>query len=260
MPVGRNLNFHEKYKNEDHWRYTKNDRCYDIILLPYDKSFVPQEGTYDILLPSMHGMKWEIVQYFLNTYDYSGYEYVGFFDDDIITNYQSLNFALKLAEEHHMNIFQLSLSEGSSVNEPITKKIEERNLLYTITNYVECMCPIFHISMIPGLKEILSYCNPWIGWTIDLIYSRCLRTHCNIIHAVSMFHTPPAPEQWLEVEPGGFILQTSYKRDAALQEAINLSDNIFPTIYKKMHNKPPPPFTLWKDPTTKLISKVYYNG
>lgn len=263
MPVGKTLNFDEKYKNEDHWRYTKNDRCYDIVLLPYKKSFVPEEGTYDVLLPALHGNKWELVEYFLNTYDYSGYEYVGFFDDDIVTDFHSVNYAFELAEQHHMNLFQMSLQEGSYINEPITSNIKDPKLLYTITTYVECMCPVFHASLLDKLKHLLDYFNPWTGWGIDVAFSHGLRTYCNIIHAVTMLHPQPTEEEWLEIEPGGWARKTSYDRNAAWVEVQEIVNNFFLQYYIQTYNKQPPLPTLrlYADPPviTREIARVYRN-
>lgn len=224
LPVGRNIEYHPSYDKENHWRMVKDSRNYDVILCPY-KEFEPEVNTYDVLLEPQRGLKWKICKWFLENYDYSQYEYIGFFDDDIVTDIQSINTALQIAEENNLKIFQLSLLPGSNSNHPITN--QNKNLLYSTTNFVECMSPFYHISIIEDFKQLLNCHATWpnwsgIGWGLDCIVSDSLKTPSAIIHEVTMYHKPSV---------------STYNRAAAHNEMLYIWKYIYPKFMKEKYNE-----------------------
>lgn len=200
------------------------DRNYDVVLCPYTE-FTPEPNTYDTLLPQQRGLKWKICKWFLENYDYSGYEYIAFFDDDIVTDVDSINTALKIALDNNLKIFQLSLLAGSNSNHPITN--QNPNLLYSITNFVECMSPFYHISVIEDFKELLNCHATWsewsgIGWGLDCIVSDAMKTPSAIIHEVTMYHKPSV---------------STYDRAAAEREMFYIWSHIYPKFMMERYKE-----------------------
>jgi hypothetical protein len=107
VPVGQELSFHETYDKNNHWRYNKSNRDYEVIAYQY-KDFDIEPDTYDYLVNDV-GFKWYFSKHFLDTFDWRDYNYIGFWDDDLVTDIQSVNRGLELAEKHDMKMFQLSI-------------------------------------------------------------------------------------------------------------------------------------------------------
>jgi hypothetical protein len=91
VPVGIPLNYHDAYDKDNHWRHTKDDRNYSTIAYSYNDCPV-EDDSYDILQKDT-GFKWEMVKHFLETYDYKDYDYIGFWDDDLVTDIKNVNLA-----------------------------------------------------------------------------------------------------------------------------------------------------------------------
>jgi len=221
MPCGRPIDFYSAYDAKDHWRYLHDNRNYEVMICPYNDLPI-EEGTYDFLLEKRRGYKWELCEYFMNNFDYSKYEYVAFFDDDIITDFQSINRAIEIAYENSLKIFQLSLVEGSYVNHPLTA--QDKSLKYTLTNFVECMSPFYHVSILKDFKDLWNYHKFLTGWGLDCIVSDALKTPSAIIHEVNMYHKPVTGPSW-------------YDRGEAYGEMVHIWKNVFPRYMKDKYNE-----------------------
>ena len=68
VPVGQELSFHEAYDKNNHWRYTKSNRDYEVIAYQY-KDFDIEPDTYDYLVKDV-GFKWDLAKHFLDTFDW----------------------------------------------------------------------------------------------------------------------------------------------------------------------------------------------
>jgi hypothetical protein len=101
-PVGNPLTFDARFDKDNHWRYTKDNRNYETFVLQYSE-FKPEDGTYDGLA-EQRGFKWNLAKEYLEKLEYKKYEYVAFFDDDLITDIQNLNRAFELAKERDLKI------------------------------------------------------------------------------------------------------------------------------------------------------------
>lgn len=191
VPVGIPIKFHDAYDKDNHWRYTKDTRNYKTIVYNYN-DFEIEEGTYDIKVKDI-GYKWEMAYHFLETYDYRDYNYIGFFDDDLITDIQSINRALEIAEKNNIKIFQLSTIEGSDSSHRILH--QDKEVKYTLTNFNEGMGPFFHSSLIPTLLKFFKYHQVKSGYGFDWILSAILKEKCGVIHECSMYH-PNKPSSY----------------------------------------------------------------
>ena len=146
--AGVPMSFHKDYDPENHWRYTKDTRMYETVVYQY-KDFNMESNSYDHLFKST-GWKWEIAKQFLDTFDYSGYEYIGFLDDDLVTDIQSINRAITTAKEKDIKLFQLSLNDDSEKQHSVT--FQDRSMKFALTNFVEGMGPFVHISLMPEVS------------------------------------------------------------------------------------------------------------
>jgi hypothetical protein len=191
-PVGIPVAFHENYDIDNHWRYTKGlTRHYETVVCERD-GFVAEPNTYDRLIRGS-GFKWDIVKAFLDTTDVSGYEYVGFWDDDLITDIQSVNRAIELAQQQGAKLFQLSTLEGSaSTHQILHQQIGKK---YSMTNMIEGMGPFIHTSLIPVLQEFWTHHRVQSGWGFDILLSPITKSRAMVVHEVSMFH-PDKPSYY----------------------------------------------------------------
>jgi hypothetical protein len=221
MPVNKNIEFYSAYDCDNHWRYLKPERNYETVLCKF-QDFDVEPNTYDYMLPQKKGFKFELVKYFLDTFDYSNYEYVGFFDDDLVTDIKSINRALEIAKENDLKIFQMSLTDGSHLNHPITE--QNKNLKYTTTNFVECMAPFYHVSLIEKFRDLWNYYNFKSGWGLDCVITDIFKMPSAVIHEVSLYHKPA---------PAG----STYNRGSAHQEMLDVWHTFYPKYMKAVYNE-----------------------
>jgi hypothetical protein len=217
-PVGIPLNFHDAYDKENHWRFTKEHRNYKTIVYQY-KDFDIEPNTYDTLIRDT-GFKWDLAKHFLDTYDYRDYDYIGFWDDDLVTDIQSVNRAIEIATEKDIKIFQLSTIRGSDSTHQILH--QNSSYKYSLTNFNEGMGPFFHSSLIPILLNFWNYHQVKSGWGFDMIFSAITKEKCGVIHDVSMYH------------PGKV---SYYDKGAAFSEMNQILTNVYPKFMKNKYNE-----------------------
>lgn len=202
---------------EMHWRQTNNDRNYAILAVQYG-DFEPEPGTYDALL-KIKGFKWTIAKELQKHLDFTDWEYVGFYDDDVILDYIAMNRSFELATEKQFPAFQISLARGSESQYPCTRN--NPSFKYTITNFIEIMCPVFHKSVINKFMKLVHSYNVYTGWGLDYVLAEYLDIKPAIIHEVTMLH-PPRPDTG-----------SGYDKSNAFQEMYNLFDVHFPEMMKR---------------------------
>jgi len=225
--VGIPVAFHpEAYKPEDHWRYKNPDRNYETVVYQYN-DFEIEDGTYDYLsLERTKGYKWQIARKFLSEFDYSDYEYIAFFDDDLITDYQSINRAIELAKENNCKIFQLSTLPGSESSHRILH--QDNNLKYTTTNFIEGMGPFFHVSLIPILLDFWKLHDVKSGYGFDVLFTKITKENAMVIHEKTMYH-PPA--EFKEYVP------SYYNKDEANKEMNHIFSNVYPHFMMQKYSE-----------------------
>ena len=223
VPVGIPLNFHDAYDKDNHWRYTKDTRNYQTIVYSFNDYHIP-EDTYDILVKDK-GFKWDMAKHFLETYDYRDYDYIGFWDDDLVTDIQSINRGLEIAKENDIKIWQLSTIKGADSSHGILH--QDTGAKYTLTNFNEGMGVFFHSSLIPKLLKFFEYHEVKSGYGFDWLFSAITKEKCGVIHECSMYH------------PGK---QTYYDRNEANKEMAHIFQNIYPKYMKEVYNEEVGPF------------------
>lgn len=214
IPVGNPITFDARFDKENHFRYTdKLDRNYEILVLQYS-DFEPEKNTYDNIIRGS-GFKWQLVKKLFNTYpngfNYKKYDYIGFWDDDLITDIQSVNESLNIAIQNDLKIFQLSVTEDSDMFYPILKN--KSGIKYTKTNFNEVMAPFIHSSLIPICIELWNQYDIFSGWGFDKILCDLTRIDAAVIHQYQMYHPKRV---------------SSYDKTNAFAEMDLLLNDIFP--------------------------------
>ena len=191
VPVGIPIGFHPSYDANNHWRITKPTRNYTVVAYTYNE-FQPEPDTYDVLVKDK-GYKWELAKHFLETFDYTEYDYIGFWDDDLITDIQSINRAIEIATKNDIKLFQLSTIAGSESSHRILH--QDLSKSYSITNFNEGMGQFVHSSLIPTILQFFKHHKVESGWGFDLIMSSICKERCGVMHEVSMYH-PAKPSYY----------------------------------------------------------------
>ena len=107
-PVGSEMPHDPRWKKEDHWRWTHNDRDYKTLVVVYN-DFNPEPGSYDYLIRKK-GLKWNLIPDVCKEFDWQDYDYIGCFDDDYLTDFKSINRSLEIARLYDFRLFQQSLT------------------------------------------------------------------------------------------------------------------------------------------------------
>lgn len=223
VPVGIPLGFHPAYDVNNHWRINKPTRNYEVFAYTYNE-FQPEVGTYDVLVRDK-GFKWELAKHFLETFDYKEFDYIGFWDDDLVTDIQSVNRALEIAQKNNIKMFQLSTIAGSESSHGILH--QDLSKSYSITNFNEGMGQFVHSSLIEKMLKFFSMHDVKSGWGFDLIMSSIMKEKCGVMHEVSMYH-PGKPSY--------------YDKGAANSEMVHILDNVYPKFMKEVYGEDVGPF------------------
>jgi hypothetical protein len=227
--VGNPILFHDDYDKDNHYRFTKKERNYDTIICCYN-DFVPEDNSYDVIYHDK-GFKWQIVNKFLQMFDYSDYEYVAFFDDDVITDIQSINRAIEIAKQNDFKLFQMSMKEGSESAHSILW--QDKNLIWSKTSFVEGMGTFFHSSILHCLVDFFKIHDAKTGWGLDIIFGMITKTTPVVIHEVSMFHPPK--------DFGGYS-PSYYDNTEAMNELNYILNDVYPRYMKMKYNEDTGPY------------------
>ena len=93
-PVGNPITFHNKFDRENHWRNVNKNRLYETLVFQYS-DFKPEPATWDKLI-IQKGFKWSLSKEWLKKIDYNKYEYIGFMDDDLVTDMHNMNLTFEI--------------------------------------------------------------------------------------------------------------------------------------------------------------------
>lgn len=225
-PVGF---FPEAYDSFNHWRFTKPERLYETVVYQY-KDLNIEPFTYDYKYEHK-GFKWQIAKHFLNTFSYQNYEYIAFFDDDVITDIANVNKAIEIARENNFKLFQMSMYKGSESSHPILH--QDNSLIYSRTNFIEGMGCFFHISLIPVLLDIWKLHEFKTGWGLDVLFSPITKEQGAVLHEVSMYHPPS--------NYSGYT-PSYYNTNEAFDEMRHVLANVYPQFMKNRYNETVGPY------------------
>lgn len=121
----------------------------------------------------------------------SGYEYVGFPDDDLAATSLSWNRLFALGREFGFHLFQPALAPGSFFNWQWV--LQDRSCRARVVRAVEVMTPIFRIDVLEQLRETFSLNQS--GWGIDGVWAARLphpQYRLGVIDEMPVLHTRPA--------------------------------------------------------------------
>lgn len=223
-PVGNPMSFHPAYDAGNHWRYTNQiERLYETLLVVYNDDYTPPPNTFDHIL-YMKGHKWEIIKKVPEVFDVTKYSYIGCVDDDLVTDIQSFNFGLVIANVYDFKLWQLSMIEGSGIIYDCLK--QNRDLLFSETNFVEMGSPFFRQDMFHKAIDFLKELNFTVGWGIDKVFCDVLDCTANVVHLKSIYHPPNT------------IKPSYYDQREAMKEMNHMIQNVYPGIMKNKYNKP----------------------
>lgn len=217
-PVGSPITTDPRFDASAHWRTVSPDRLYETLVVQYG-AFIPEPNTYDRLIQRT-GQKWALMKSILHEIDYRDYEYIGFFDDDLITDRHHINHALTLAHEKNFAQFQLSMADGSDVFYPVLR----HNPIYhfTTTNFIEVMGPFIHRDYIPVCLKLWDQYDIQSGWGFDKVLSDITQADCAVIHSAQMYHPKRV---------------TSYDKTNAFREMDHLLTDVMPKFMKTEYDK-----------------------
>jgi hypothetical protein len=218
-PVGNTLSFDNRFDKENHWRYCHKNRLYETAVFAYS-DFLPEPNTCDILIKDK-GFKWSLCKKHLEALDYSQYEYIGFLDDDLITDIHNVNLALTIAGQKDLKIFQMSVTQDSDEFFPILRN--KPGIKYTKTNFVETMGMFIHTSLIPIVQEFWDRYDIYCGWGFDKVLCDITKTDGAVIHSSQMFH----PKKDL----------STYNKTEAFKEMDKVLYEITPQFMKDKYNE-----------------------
>jgi len=121
-----------------------------------------------------------------------GYDYVWFPDDDLLTDWQTINRMFELCRAYGLALAQPSLAPGSCINHPITRRTGGGGAGLRFTSFVEIMAPIFSQ---PALRRLAgSFALNPSGYGLDHLWPAIIDeppTAIAILDAVSVLHTRP---------------------------------------------------------------------
>ena len=219
-PVGGPITNDPRYNKFEHWRITDAvERFYETIVVQYS-DFEPEFGTYDKLI-KMKGFKWSMAKELLKTLDYSKYDFIGFMDDDLVTDIDNMNKAIHTAYYHSAAAFQLSVTPDSDIFWPIL--VQKPGVVIAYTNFIEVMGMFISTRMIPRCRELWDQYDIYTGWGFDKVLCDLMDESAMVIHCSSMYH--PKKQE------------STYDKTAAFVEMDHLLLDVFPNFMSYKYNK-----------------------
>jgi hypothetical protein len=216
-PVGSEMPHDPRWKEEDHWRWTHNDRDYKTLVVVYN-DFEPEPGSYDYLIRKK-GLKWNLIPDVCKEFDWQDYDYIGCFDDDYLTDFKSINRSLEIARLYDFRLFQQSLTSWTVY--PCLK--QNKDFTFTETNFIELGVPFFRNDI---FRKVLRFLNDYryekSDWGIDKVLCYYLQLTAHVIHEVSIEHMRPDV--------------SSYSKEDGFREMNYLMTDFFPKYMKEKFN------------------------
>jgi hypothetical protein len=183
-PTGCPIMEHEDYEKGKHWRMAHAERTYDTCVVVFKDDFVPEPGTYDMLIRKK-GYKYKLIPQIANMIKWENYDYIGCWDDDYATDIKSVNRSLQLAREYDFRFFQQAVTSFNTF--PCLRHNPE--YLFTETNFVESGIVFFRNDI---FRKLLAFLNEYeyneSEWGIDKILSYLFQGTAHVVHEVTARH------------------------------------------------------------------------
>lgn len=216
-PTATNLYFSDEYDKENHWRYRKPECEYDVCVVAYKDDFVPEPGTYDMLIRKK-GLKFKLIPEVCRMIKWEDYDYIGTWDDDYATDIQSVNSALALARQWDFRLFQQA---AISYNFYDCLK-HNPEFIFTETNFIETGVPFFRNDI---FHKVLDFLNDYeynvSEWGIDKVLCYLLQASAHVVHTSTVKHM--RTESW-------------YDKSEAFKDMDYLMKDFFPKYMKEKFN------------------------
>ena len=164
-------------------------RNWDLCLCTYSAGTPESVAEHHAHYP---GSKFEgLSRLFADQGFWRAYDYVWLPDDDLLTDWQTINRMFELCRAYGLALAQPSLAPGSCVNHPITRRADGGAVL-RFTSLVEIMAPIFSQAALRRAAGSFAL-NP-SGYGLDHLWPAIIDvppTAIAILDAVSVLHTRP---------------------------------------------------------------------
>lgn len=189
-PTGCPMFFDDTYDKENHWRFNKPERTYEVCVIGFREDYVPEDNSYDYFFHYPIRYKWkqlpELCQFLATKgINWQDYDYIGYWDDDYCTDIQSVNLALSLARRYDMRLFQQSLASWTVY--PCLEQNKE--LIFSETNFTEMGVPFYRMDI---FKKVLTLLKDYVynesEWGIDKVMCFYLQQTAHVIHECSIKH------------------------------------------------------------------------
>jgi hypothetical protein len=184
-------------------------RNWDLCLCTYGRGTPETAAEHQAHYP---GSKFEGLSSLLAAQGFwRAYDYVWFPDDDLLTDWQTINRMFELCRAYGLALAQPSLAPGSCVNHPITRRADGGAVL-RFTSFVEIMAPIFSQAALRRLAG--SFALNASGYGLDHLWPAIIDappTAIAILDAVSVLHTRP--------------IGASYDQARAMQDGWTIEDD-----------------------------------
>lgn len=189
-PTGCPMFFDDEYDKENHWRFNKPNRSYEVCVIGFKEDYVPEEGSYDHFFHYPVRYKWkqlpELLEFLITKgVDWRNYDYIGYWDDDYCTDIQSVEKALGAARHFDMRVLQQSLKSWT-----VYPCLENNPAwLFSETNFTEMGVPFYRMDI---LKKVLTLLVDYVynesEWGIDKVLCYYLGHTAHVIHDSSIKH------------------------------------------------------------------------
>jgi hypothetical protein len=217
-PVGMPIPKDSRWKDDDHWRWTHNNRDYETLLIVYN-DFEPEPGSYDHIV-RIKGHKWQLMQEVEKLIDINRFNYIGTVDDDLITGYQDFNKGLEYAQRFGFGYWQLSMPHDSSlIYAPL---FNDPTCDFSETNFIEMGSCFFTVEKFKFLMEFIGHWNLEIAWGIDKTFYDLFQEPAYVVHS-GMIHQP--------------FRDSYYDKDKAMAEMNDYLFNRYPSILKQYYGR-----------------------
>lgn len=220
-PVGMGISHDPRWKSEDHWRLTTNERNYETLVIVYN-DFVPEPNTYDHII-RLKGHKWQLMRDIAKVFPTSQYKYVGCVDDDLITDYQSFNKGLELAERFNFQYWQLSMPPDSDLHPSYHQCLKnDPTCDFSETTFIEMGSPFFTLEKYLFLADFLTHWDFKVGMGIDRVWFDMFGCPANVVHC-AMIHQP--------------FRESYYDKSEATREMYDFMNNKYREIMKTYYGR-----------------------
>ena len=122
------------------------------------------------------------------------YNYIGKMDDDLIINYNKINYLFNVSKKYNLDITQPSFKDNVNLVYKCFK--DNPRKIFTYSNFIEIQFPIFKKiilknTIFPLIKDFIINFNFKSGWGLDAVWSSVPNIKKAIIQGINCEHCKP---------------------------------------------------------------------